>query len=232
MKTAAEIIAENRKRNKMSQAVLAERLKQCGYDLTNKAISKWENGQGEPSLCVFLDMCRIMGITDIYELFFGTNPNSPLSMLNETGKQKVFEYASLLVSSGLYQKTAEKAVHFERSIRLFDEPVSAGSGNFLTGNRYEIITVGNEVPDNADFGVRIAGDSMEPRFIDGQIVFIHQQNILENGEIGIFLLNGDAYIKKLQNDNAGLYLISFNPDYAPIPILEHSEFSILGKVVG
>jgi SOS-response transcriptional repressor LexA len=73
---------------------------------------------------------------------------------------------------------------------------------------------------------------MEPRFINGQIVFIRQQNILENGEIGIFLLDGEAYIKKLQNDSNGKFLISLNKDYKPIPIEEHSEFSILGKVIG
>jgi SOS-response transcriptional repressor LexA len=232
MKEISEIILESRKSQKLSQAVLAEQLNACGHDLTNKAISKWENNQGEPTASVFVDMCRILGITDIYEACFGSNPNSPLSELNDLGKQKVFEYANLLIASGLYQKPTAKIIPFERSIKLFDEPVSAGPGNFLTGDHYEMITVGNEVPSDADFGVRISGNSMEPRFINGQIVFIRQQNILENGEIGIFLLDGEAYIKKLHNDSNGKFLISLNKDYKPIPIEEHSEFSILGKVIG
>jgi hypothetical protein len=56
----------------------------------------------------------------------------------------------LLQNTNLQQPTA-KIIPFERSIKLFDEPVSAGPGNFLTGDHYEMITVGNEVPSDADF---------------------------------------------------------------------------------
>jgi SOS-response transcriptional repressor LexA len=232
MKAISEIILETRKERKLSQAMLAEQLNQCGHELTNKAISKWENGQGEPSASVFIEICRLMGITDIYEACFGINPDDPLSELNEPGKQKVLEYASLLIASGRYQKPSEKIIPFERELKLFSEPVSAGTGNFLAGDQYQMITVGNDVPADADFGVRISGNSMEPRYINGQIVFIRQQNVLENGEIGIFLLDGEAYIKKLQNDSNGHFLISLNKDYTPIPIRKHSEFTILGKVIG
>lgn len=58
-----------------------------------------------------------------------------------------------------------------------------------------MIEVGEEVPDNADFGIRISGDSMEPQFVNGQIVWVHQQNNLETNEIGIFFLDGNAYCK-------------------------------------
>ena len=44
-------------------------------------------------------------------------------------------------------------------------------------------------PD-ADFGVRVAGDSMEPLYLDGQIIWIHKQETLEEGEIGVFFLEG------------------------------------------
>ena len=43
-----------------------------------------------------------------------------------------------------------------------------------------------------------SGDSMEPEFHDGQIAWVLQQESVANGEIGIFALNGEAYIKKLQ----------------------------------
>jgi phage repressor protein C with HTH and peptisase S24 domain len=232
MKDMSTILRESRKKNKLSQADLAAKLNQCGYALTNKVISKWELGQGEPSASVFVEICRILGIIDIYETCLGSNPNSPLSQLNETGKEKVYEYANLLIASGQFQKPSAKIIPFERKLPLYEEPVSAGVGNFLTGDCFETITVGSEVPANADFGVRVSGNSMEPRFINGQIVFVHQQNLLENGEIGIFLLDGEAYIKKLQNDENGRFLISLNKDYEPLLIEEHSEFSVLGKVIG
>ena len=81
---------------------------------------------------------------------------------------------------------------------------------FLDSDNYDLIEVGEDVPANTDFGVRIAGDSMEPRFRDGQIVWVHQQQTVENGEIGIFLYNGDSYCKKFSSTEDGVQLISLN----------------------
>ena len=71
---------------------------------------------------------------------------------------------------------------------------------------------------------------MLPRFMDRQIVYVKQQQTLLPGEIGIFLLDGDAYCKMLSQED-GKSLISLNPAYRPIPIGEFSELRILGKVV-
>lgn len=116
----------------------------------------------------------------------------------------------------------------KRLLRLYDIPVSAGLGNYLDDGSYEMIEVDNTVPYLADYAVRVSGDSMIPRFVDQQIIFIHEQPSLNEGEIGIFCLNSDTYIKKLGK----ACLISFNPEYAPIPLRDHDEFRVLGKVVG
>lgn len=73
---------------------------------------------------------------------------------------------------------------------------------------------------------------MEPIFHNGQIAWVLQQDTLANGDIGIFALNGDAYIKKLQDDENGLYLISLNEKYAPIEIHEDDRLDVFGKVLG
>ena len=70
-------------------------------------------------------------------------------------------------------------------------------------------------PD-ADFGVCVSGDSMEPLYLNGQIIWVHQQETLEDGEIGIFFLDGEAYVKK----------------YAPSKVSSGSVFRTFGKVVG
>ena len=54
--------------------------------------------------------------------------------------------------------------------------------------------------------------------------------MVENGEIGIFSLNREAYIKKLQEDKNGVFLISLNEKYPPIPVKEHNRFDILGTL--
>lgn len=76
-------------------------------------------------------------------------------------------------------------------------PASAGSGVFLDSDSYTLIDVDENVPEAATLAVRISGDSMTPLFNDGQIVYVHHQQELENGEIGIFVLNGEAFCKKL-----------------------------------
>ena len=62
-----------------------------------------------------------------------------------------------------------------RRLKLFDIKVSAGTGNFLDSASYTWKEVGEEVPKEADFGVQITGDSMEPQYKDKQIIWIHQQ---------------------------------------------------------
>lgn len=116
----------------------------------------------------------------------------------------------------------------KRLLRLYDIPVSAGPGNYLDGSDYEMIEVDDLVPDSADYAVRVKGDSMVPRFVDRQIVFIHEQPDLNEGEIGIFCLNNEAYLKKLGRG----CLLSINPAYEPIPIREYDEFRVFGKVIG
>ena len=69
---------------------------------------------------------------------------------------------------------------------------------------------------------------MMPRFVDQQIIFIHEQSSLGEGEIGIFFLSNETYLKKLGKG----YLISLNSEYAPISIQEYNSFRVLGKVVG
>lgn len=185
-----------------------------------------------PNAAQFLAACEILGITDIYETFIGTNPNNPMSELNEEGQAKVLDYIELLMQSGRYQKQSAEVIAFTRTIKLFNIPASAGTGEFLDNDDYEEITVGNEVPASSDFGIRINGDSMEPQFINGQVVWVEQMQELANGDIGIFFLDGNAYCKKLQITEHGTYLVSLNPRYDPIPITETSSFRVFGKVVG
>ena len=116
----------------------------------------------------------------------------------------------------------------KRKIRLYDNPPAAGDGNYLDNVSYEEIEVDNTVPDNADFAIRVSGDSMEPQFTDRQIVYIKRQETLDIGDYGIFVLNGDSFIKELGKGE----LVSLNPKYNAIPVNEYDSFHIFGKVVG
>jgi DNA-binding XRE family transcriptional regulator len=116
----------------------------------------------------------------------------------------------------------------KRLLRLYDTPVSAGLGNYLEDGSYEMIEVDNTVPSLADYAVRVSGNSMMPRFVDQQIIFIHEQSTLEEGEIGIFSVNNNTFLKKLGKG----YLISLNTVYDPVPIHAYDDFRVFGRVVG
>ena len=86
------------------------------------------------------------------------------------------------------------------------------------------------------FGLKIHGNSMEPRIMDGDVVIVKRQDDAESGDIIIATINGDeATCKRLRKLRDGIELISNNPSYNPMfydnrEIIE-KPVRILGKVV-
>ncbi|HEV9812098.1 phage transcriptional repressor [Streptococcus pneumoniae] len=115
------------------------------------------------------------------------------------------------------------------SYDYYDHPASAGTGQYLNDVRVERIELPVDV--DADFVIPIKGDSMEPDYHDGDLVFIQTSVDLNDGVIGVFNYNGDAYIKQLVIDEDQAYLHSLNPEYKDMPITPDTDFRIIGKVV-
>ena len=113
-------------------------------------------------------------------------------------------------------------------IPLFDLPASAGFGLPLEGD-YRTIIEAPDTPLNrkADFCIRVAGDSMEPDYSDGDIVLVKKSEVYI-GDVGIFVLDGESYIKELGKD----VLISRNPKYNDIPLPDFDRIMVAGKVIG
>lgn len=219
-----ELIARRRKELGMNQSELAAKLNRMGFSLSNQAISKWENGSTLPNARQFLTLCDALGVDDIRGVFSGKGEGL-LSGLDREGRKLVMDYAQLLRDSGRYSQQQL------RSLPLYSLAVSAGTGQFLDGEDYEMVEVGREVPDGANFGVRVAGDSMEPQFHDGQVIWVRQQRSLMTGEIGIFLYDGNAYLKQLVAHGETLALHSLNPKYTDIVISPELPLRVLGKVM-
>lgn len=86
---------------------------------------------------------------------------------------------------------------------------------------------------NADFALQIQGDSMiGSRIYDGDIVFLRKQSYIENGQIGAFLIDGEATLKIFNKQNNTVMLLSSNPNYSPIILSPDRENIILGKLIG
>ena len=230
MKKIGEVISEHRKNKKLSQVELSEKLSEKKIEVSNAAISAWEKGNSMPSAEALLATCEILGISDIYTEFIGANPMDPFKGLNEEGRQKVLDYAELLVKSGEYKKPTNIIEFKPRTMKVALTRASAGTGNFLDEENFDEMEVLEPVPEKADFGVYIDGDSMEPRFHNEELVWIEQTDALESGDIGLFFLDGLTYIKKYVVNNAGTFLVSLNAKYKPLEVGEFSTFKIFGKL--
>lgn len=86
------------------------------------------------------------------------------------------------------------------------------------------------------FGLQIKGDSMEPKFSEGDVVIVRRQSDCETGQIAVIIVNGcDATVKRIKKRPEGIMLIPTNPDYEPMfyssAEMESLPVSILGRVV-
>ena len=224
-----EVLLARRKELGLNQTELAEAMTLRGLPVTNQAVSKWEKGATQPSARQFLELCRILEIEDVRGEF-SAGAEGLFAGLDRQGRRLALDYVQLLRDSGRYAERREEPA-FRRTLPLYSLAVSAGTGQFLDGEDYEMVEVGAEVPEGAHFGVRVAGDSMEPRYHDGQTLWVRQQRSLMTGEIGIFLYDGSAYLKKLIAREDRLALHSLNPKYPDILVSPELPLRVLGKVV-
>ena len=149
-------------------------------------------------------------------------------MLDEHGKNVVNylldeEYTRVLSS------VKKKNRPYLMYIDSYSYPVSAGVGSFVENEAPEKILVPKcAESEEADYVLTVKGDSMQPKFNDGDKVYVVNQQSVEIGEIGIFIINSEAYIKKLGKDQ----LISLNEKYKPIPLNADDSIYCCGKVIG
>ena len=83
------------------------------------------------------------------------------------------------------------------------------------------------------FGLQIHGNSMEPKFSEGDVVIVRQQDDAETDDIVIAIVNGDeATCKKLKKYNDGIVLISTNPAYEPMYFSNKEIMDKPVKIIG
>lgn len=106
---------------------------------------------------------------------------------------------------------------------------SAGSGDWLDDEQFDTISV-QDKPEarKADIVIEVDGDSMLPEYANGDKVFVRLQPSIFENEIGIFIVNGSGFIKKMGKGE----LISTNPEFENIPINNYTELKCVGKVIG
>jgi repressor LexA len=162
---------------------------------------------------------------------------SKYEKLNTENKKKVVDYADNRLKGQKRQQNKIHPINEDDNTYYVDVlgSVSAGTGEWLTDEQHEEVTVNNEPPVH-DFALRVNGDSMTPTFSDGQIIYvnrIYDTEEVRNNQFVIAELNGNSYVKKVvfSNNRENCQLISLNKEYKPINVTKDDEFKIVGLVV-
>ena len=191
-------------------------------------------------------LCRIadfFGVTTDYLLGRGELPNPlanldvKISNVNDDKFIEIYEqlpeyvkqiFIDTMIKLSQAGSEAEQSDNLI-SIKFFEKTaVSAGTGLYDDNNEYPTVkqVPKNAITSEADFCCYVNGKSMLPLYDDGDLVFVKAQQSVEQGEIGIFALNGEMYIKQLGSDE----LISLNPEYDNIK--KSPDIICQGKVLG
>ena len=238
-------ITEARKRRGMTLADLSKSLERLGVKVSLGAASKWETGETVPNAYQLVAVFNALGIDDRISYFM----ENYTPQLNEIGTRKVEEYKADLIASGKYNPEPKIVSIRYVKMRVSNLAVSAGTGNFLDDGGFEIVRFPEDkVPDGADFGIRVAGDSMEPVYHDGQIVWVQECDRVEVGEVGVFIYEGEGFLKiynEQEPDEGSIedytdsygtihpqaVLESYNQKYAPRTLSPGADFRIVGRVL-
>ncbi len=210
-------LRERRKELGLSQGELAKAL---GVSLS--AVSNYENGLNAMREDVLLRLFRVLEIEPNYlyqDSFTGrafhcsADEQSLVKKyrgLRTTGRQTLHAVADAL---GAYQADLEgdaPAAAEVRQIPLYRCPAAAGYTAPVFGEDFDYIDVTGQVPQGAEFAVRIQGDSMEPYIMDGSIAYVNRDP-LSSGDVGIFCVDGEMLCKQYVRDVLGMvYLFSLN----------------------
>ena len=204
-------LAKNLKQEELAELIGAK---------SPSAVSTWEVGKAKPDCVTLLRICEVLHISPNQLLGFNVNVDTPT--LNEWAilhkYRDIDEIGKDAVSAVLdaeYRRVVKPKKARLLKLDFYNYPASAGTGNFLeTETPDEIIVKECAEAEAADYVIPISGDSMEPSYHGGDKVFVEKCDSVEIGEVGIFVVNGDAYIKELGNR----CLISHNSAYKPIMI--------------
>ena len=202
-------------------------------------ISNWEKDINKPDADKIIKLCEVLGISASYLLdYYGNSISVSIEEQEHIKKYRSLDpYGQKAVTSVLdieFERCLEakqKKKQHTRLIDFIDIPVSAGIGTYLDDERREQKEIiDSDLADRADFILRIDGDSMEPKYHSGEYVFVKKQDAVDIGQICIYYVDGNGYMKKYGGDR----LISLNSRYDDILFSEYDidEIKCFGLVLG
>lgn len=233
-----EIIKELRKSKDYSADYVAEKI-----DIPAGSYKKYESGILNPGVPVVIKLADFYNVSTDYLLgrteikaMAGTTPAEQLDV-TAAEQEIIRRYAEFpedlrlllldtirkLVGLPEVPEDTRPVIVFTRCHRM---KASAGAGFDLDSrDEWRDIRI-YDCPEayQADFAVEVDGESMEPDYHDGDIVFVKLSEDVPVGAVGLFIHDGKGYIK----ERGETCLISRNPEYENIC----GECRTVGAVIG
>ena len=218
------------------------------------SIGSWESGVKTPSIASIIALSFALDVSVDSLLGVSRNSDSRLFATTKDETKLLRQYRELdyygkkavnavclaeheRIESA--RKTERKVIEYQKPARYIPKyltPSAAGLSVPLDCDQFEMIPVTDDVPSDAEFAVRIQGDSMAPYINDGDTVFAKKTSKMSIGDVGIFCVNGSMYCKQYFVDDAGnLILVSANPHLKKSNVFVNADscesVECLGKVI-
>lgn len=231
-----QLIKKYRTAAKMDQADLARELGCC----TGNAVGSWELGRNCPAIPVIPKLCRILNIP-IHEIM---GMEAPIPTLPQADEQLLNDFHSLPLDNQklIRQLINQTLIDQERARRRYlrqttggkirvDELSPAAGFGVPALDYVEAETVymrRSWAFDHSDLITKVSGDSMDPLYPDGCLVFVNTEEETPLGEVGIFMVDDEYFIKERRED----CLFSINRGRPDVHITENSDVRHKGRVMG
>lgn len=230
-----DVIKNRRTALGMNQAALADLI-----GVSRNTVAGWETGHSRPDMDTLPRLCAALKMPlaaffgkegkrgaeerRVLELFFS---------LEEGDRESLIWQMEGLRERRAAQRAAEEAAAEKppKVVSLFVNDLGAAAGfgapiGEAQGER--MILLADRETEMADEIITVCGSSMEPTYLDGDRVLVQHTKNLRFGEIGIFLVDDEGYIKEYRED--GLH--SHNPAYRTMTFRDGQTVRCLGRVIG
>lgn len=212
--TIGEFLKLKREEARLSQSQLSYKT-----GLSTSGIFRIENDERKPS----------PDTLDKYATLFSLNKVMLLELAGYISKEDVEKYTEPIVKSKINDELENISTTDNMTIPIYNS-ASAGVGRIAESIPDDYLSLPMKCIENT-VGIKIDGDSMYPTITDGAIVILKKDTEVSDGEIGVFLLNDEAYVKRIIRKDDFIFLYSDNMIYQPIIVTQKDNFIICGKVI-
>lgn len=223
---------------------------------TQQTVGKWENGTNAPTFKDLVKLVELFGVTSDYLLGLSDFPSKyaypPLydnkeeyvgeifKQLDDGNQDATVDFIENRLDNQHISKEIREMDHRKQIVEQDERPTKRVSiyarvdaqGFELSEVPVDCLDYPVPIPVH-DIAFKVVGDSLQPCFLDDEVIFVIKDSILRTGDICIVQLNSQYHVMKIsQNrENGDILLNSLNSNEAPITLSEKDDFSIFGKIV-